>query len=152
MEEKKLVRIIHQVNQVLKASVFAIGILLVIIVYLAGDYFKVDSPYEKQISSSAVNMPEIINGVHAETGLIDDAALDVVIQNCTGCHSAKLIIQTKMHLAGWTSTIKWMQETQNLWDLGENEERILEYLATHYAPTKKGRRANLENIEWYELE
>lgn len=151
MEEKKLVRIIHQVNQVLKASVFAIGILLVLLIYLAGDYFKVGSSEEKQISSSA-SMPEIVNGVHLETGLIDDPALDVVIQNCTGCHSAKLIIQNKMNLAGWTSTIKWMQETQNLWSLGDNEERILEYLATHYAPTKKGRRANLENIEWYELE
>ena len=44
-----------------------------------------------------------------------------------------------------------MQETQNLWDLGSGEEIIVNYLATHYAPTEKGRRQNLADIEWYEL-
>ena len=45
-----------------------------------------------------------------------------------------------------------MQETQNLWDLGANEEAIVNYLATFYASTEKGRRQNLANIEWYNLE
>ena len=45
-----------------------------------------------------------------------------------------------------------MQETQNLWDLGKNEDIIVKYLATYYAPEKKGRRQNLTNIEWYVLE
>ena len=45
-----------------------------------------------------------------------------------------------------------MQETQKLWDLGENEDIILDYLAEHYAPEDIGRRKNLENIEWYELD
>ena len=44
-----------------------------------------------------------------------------------------------------------MQETQNLWDLGGNQEIIVKYLTTNY-PYKKGRRAILSNIEWYELE
>jgi hypothetical protein len=48
--------------------------------------------------------------------------------------------------------IDWMQETQGLEDLGEHEPLILDYLAKYYAPQKKGRRPNLENIEWYELE
>jgi hypothetical protein len=47
-----------------------------------------------------------------------------------------------------------MQRTQGLWDLGDDESIVLDYLATHYAPEERGRRANLEisAIEWYELE
>ncbi len=48
--------------------------------------------------------------------------------------------------------IHWMQETQNLWDLGDNEALIVAYLAKNYPPGKKGRRARLTNIEWYDLE
>ena len=51
----------------------------------------------------------------------------------------------------WLATIRWMQETQNLWDLGENETAIVNYLAKNYAPNKVGRRQNLTNIDWYEL-
>lgn len=48
--------------------------------------------------------------------------------------------------------IVWMQETQKLWDLGENEDKILDYLATYLGPEKKGRRAPLEVEEWYVIE
>jgi hypothetical protein len=48
--------------------------------------------------------------------------------------------------------IRWMQATQNLWDLGANEGIILDYLAKHYAPQNTGRRAPLTDITWYELE
>jgi hypothetical protein len=44
-----------------------------------------------------------------------------------------------------------MQETQNLWDLGASEEVIVNYLANNYPPTKKGRRGNLAEVEWYVL-
>lgn len=57
-----------------------------------------------------------------------------------------------MSKEGWITSIKWMQETQNLWDLGENEEIIVNYLAVQYTPIKKGRREGLTNIEWYALE
>ena len=76
----------------------------------------------------------------------------MVIANCTPCHSSKLVIQNRATRDGWESMIQWMQETQNLWDLGTNQEIILDYLARNYAPENKGRRANLENIEWYELD
>ena len=52
----------------------------------------------------------------------------------------------------WNATIRWMQETQNLWDLGDNQEIIVNYLVTNYPVEDKGRRASLTNIEWYELE
>lgn len=94
----------------------------------------------------------IENGIHVATGFVDGDGLAEVIQNCTNCHSAKLVTQNRMTKEGWIATIRWMQETQNLWDLGNNEEIIVNYLAANYAPDKKGRRDVLTNIEWYTLE
>jgi hypothetical protein len=91
------------------------------------------------------------DSVHVATGLVVDEGLNIVIANCTACHSAKLITQNRADKEGWRKMIRWMQETQNLWDLGENEEIILNYLSENYAPEKRGRRAPLEDIEWYEL-
>ena len=42
-------------------------------------------------------------------------------------------------------------KTQKLWDLGENEILILDYLEKNYAPKEQGRRAPLKDIDWYEL-
>ncbi|PRX56496.1 monoheme cytochrome C [Flagellimonas meridianipacifica] len=94
----------------------------------------------------------IENGIHVATGFVDGDGLTEVIQNCTNCHSAKLVTQNRMSKEGWVATIRWMQETQNLWDLGNNEEIIVNYLATNYAPDKKGRRDILTDIDWYTLE
>lgn len=151
MKERDLIQIMQLVNQVLKGSVIGIVLLLFAMLYMASDYF-LNPQSIGEINQEMEQIPDIQDGIHIETGLIDDAGLELVIQNCTGCHSSRLITQNKMSLEGWSSTIKWMQETQNLWDLGENEQPILSYLATNYAPQKKGRRVKLENIEWYELE
>ncbi|MEM8928562.1 MAG: monoheme cytochrome C [Bacteroidota bacterium] len=85
-------------------------------------------------------------------GFVDDVGMVEVTQNCTQCHSGKLVTQNRLNKEGWRATIKWMQETQNLWDLGKNEELIVAYLAKNYGPESKGRRQNLTNVEWYELE
>lgn len=95
---------------------------------------------------------EVVDGVHVATGLIADDHYQLVVSNCTSCHSSKLITQNRATEEGWIKMIRWMQETQNLWDLGENEALIVEYLAKNYAPTFSGRRAVLENVEWYELD
>ncbi|MGB5404012.1 monoheme cytochrome C [Robiginitalea sp.] len=95
---------------------------------------------------------KIENGIHLRTGFVEGEGLMTVVNNCTNCHSAKLVTQNRMDADGWRKTIKWMQETQNLWDLGKNEDIIVDYLAMYYAPGKKGRRQNLTNIEWYDLE
>ena len=76
----------------------------------------------------------------------------LVIANCTGCHSAKLVTQNRATREGWRNMIRWMQETQNLKDLGADEEKILDYLSANYAPTEQGRRQNLTVEEWYRLE
>ena len=95
---------------------------------------------------------KIENGIHVRTGLVEAKGLMEVVNNCTNCHSAKLVTQNRMNKERWIATIRWMQETQNLWDLGKNEEIIVDYLVTNYPPKTKGRREVLTNIEWYELQ
>lgn len=101
----------------------------------------------------ANNFDLVENGIHVKTGLKDDVNLGVVISSCTSCHSAKLISQNKATREGWKNMIVWMQATQGLNDLGDNEPLILDYLAKHYAPKEVGRRQNLnvEEIKWYVL-
>ena len=103
-------------------------------------------PINKQISENA-----IVDGVHLDTGLVEGEGLTEVVNNCTNCHSAKLITQNRMNRERWNATIRWMQETQNLWDLGENQKKIVDYLVNNYPVEEIGRRANLTNIDWYEL-
>lgn len=97
---------------------------------------------------------KIENGIHVMTGLKVAKGWEIVRGNCTACHSAKMITQTTATRDGWEQMIRWMQKTQGLWNLGDQEKLILDYLATNYAPKDEGRRANLdiEAIEWYVLE
>ena len=95
---------------------------------------------------------EIAPHIHEGTGLIQDEGLELVIGNCTPCHSAKLITQNRASREGWKSSIRWMQRTQKLWELGEKEALILDYLEKNYAPEETGRRKPLTDVEWYELE
>ena len=88
-----------------------------------------------------------------QTGLIYAPGFDQVRAQCTVCHSAKLVTQNRATKEGWAQMIEWMQETQGLRDLGADEDRILDYLATNYAPEEKGRRKNLniKEVKWYIL-
>ena len=95
---------------------------------------------------------KIEGGIHVATGLVYDERFEIVRASCTACHSAKLITQNRMSRENWKKTIVWMQETQKLWDLGPNEDKILDYLAEYYAPKDFGRRKNLDIEEWYMLE
>ncbi len=105
-----------------------------------------------EIAEVVVDDDEIENGVHLATGLIAQDGFELVQQNCGGCHSYKLVTQNKNTRDGWLETIRWMQETQKLWDLGSNESPLLDYLATNYGPEETGRRKQLIIKEWYELE
>ena len=96
---------------------------------------------------------EIHEGIDVETGFIAAAGYQQVIAHCTRCHSSKLVLQNRATREGWTEMIRWMQETQKLWDLGEAEQPIVDYLAEHYGPLPdKGRRTALVVEEWYEIE
>jgi hypothetical protein len=133
---------------------------IIIYVWIDPGLSSFKSDKQKNNAAEYVTIPEaedtdydkIENGVHVRTGFVDADGLMLVVNNCTNCHSAKLVTQNRMSKERWLATIRWMQETQNLWDLGKNEEAIVNYLATNYAPTKKGRRQALEDIEWYNLE
>ncbi|RRQ48550.1 monoheme cytochrome C [Maribacter algicola] len=105
-----------------------------------------------EVEPKVENPDLIVEGVHVRTGLVDAVGLQEVITNCTTCHSSKLIIQNRMGKEQWNATIRWMQETQGLWDLGENQKIIVDYLTTNYPTFKKGRRAALTDIEWYPLD
>jgi hypothetical protein len=107
-----------------------------------------------QIKSSKNEAPtEIAEGIHLPTGLIVAEGWELVKRNCTACHSGQLVAQNRATKEGWEKMIRWMQTTQGLWDLGEAEPVILDYLATHYAPEESGRRAaiDVDAIEWYIL-
>lgn len=97
---------------------------------------------------------KIENGIHLQTGLVYAEGFELVRATCTACHSAKLVTQNRATREGWQQMIRWMQETQGLWELGPSERPILSYLAKHYAPEEIGRRANIDiaAVEWYILE
>ncbi|MDG2195037.1 MAG: monoheme cytochrome C [Polaribacter sp.] len=116
--------------------------------------FSIFQKKQNTLLSNNIEIDEdrIENGIHVRTGLIDAKGLMTVVTNCTNCHSAKLVTQNRMSAERWNATIKWMQETQNLWELGSNQKVIVEYLVANYPQKEKGRREHLMNINWYELE
>lgn len=140
--------------------IFGLMTVLVIIIGMATLYFmdQDSGPQvtdEKSVDTEVQTSPadSLVAGkvIDEATGFIVDSGMTQTIQNCTPCHSAKMVIQNRMTRDGWLASIRWMQETQNLWPLGDNEPIILDYLAKNYAPTNKGRREPLTNIEWYKL-
>lgn len=106
---------------------------------------------QSQVSAPVMD-DRLENGIDVATGFVAEGDYKIVKTVCTACHSSKLVTQNRATREGWEEMIRWMQETQKLWDLGESEDKILDYLATHYAPEDKGRRTNLVVEEWYEIE
>ncbi|MCF2444279.1 hypothetical protein L0657_09955 [Dyadobacter sp. CY345] len=87
-----------------------------------------------------------------ETGLVVDENLYMVKAQCTGCHSTKLISANHFTRDGWKQKIRWMQANHNLWDLGETEKQVLDYLEKNYPPKQMvSRRAPLKDFKWYDL-
>ena len=91
-------------------------------------------------------------GIDPATGFVIADGIELMRAHCTGCHSSKLVTQYRASREVWLEKIRWMQRTQNLWDLGEAEPKILDYLAKHYAPADQyERRQPLKDVEWYKL-
>ena len=130
------------------AFVMVIGLVMAYVI----DPSIFDSKDDSWVAVPEEDPDLIVDGIHQRTGLIEAEGLMAVVSNCTSCHSAKLITQNRMNAERWNTTIAWMQETQNLWDLGDQQEVIVNYLVTNYPPKAKGRRMALTDIQWYELE
>lgn len=82
-------------------------------------------------SSAAVELPE-------------DPVKPLVIGHCSACHSLDLVTSQRGDEAFWLKTIRWMQETQNLWVIPQDQETaIVSYLARHLGEGDFSRRPNL---------
>lgn len=118
---------------------------------LATQVFKENRIVQNPESASVAMMDTVKKDT--ETGLITDKNLYMVKAQCTSCHSSKLILQNRFTRDGWKQKIRWMQANHNLWDLGETEKQVLDYLEKYYAPEATvARREPLKNVKWYKLE
>lgn len=158
-EQKEILdKLVKRTNILVYAALFIVVVAMFnIMAPDAAERLFGDQAETETSVASATKAPEIPddlieNGIHVATGLIVDDGFQQVKASCLACHSSKLITQNRADRDGWKKMIRWMQEYQNLWDLGPNEDVILDYLAKNYAPEDKGRRANLTDIEWYVLE
>ena len=62
-------------------------------------------------------------------GLPLGEGVDLVLENCTACHSIEIILESHMSREEWDKTITWMQKKQGLWVLGKDRKIILNYLS-----------------------
>ncbi len=80
--------------------------------------------------------------VDPASGLVIAEGWQTVRAHCGGCHSHKLVTAQRGNRETWLEMIRWMQETQNLWQFDPvTEKTILDYLATNYSPSPVRRRA-----------
>jgi len=154
---------INLLRDLQRLIVLTLGLWLAAFIYVIVDdadvkWYKAPPPIADSgrsiVKDKEDDFDKVVNGIHVQTGLVYDEGFDIVRASCTTCHSAKLVTQNRATEEGWRQMIRWMQETQGLWDLEEKEPIILKYLSTHYAPEEIGRRQNLDvaAIEWYMLD
>lgn len=80
--------------------------------------------------------------VDETTGLLIADGWQTVRVHCGGCHSHKLVTAQRADRQTWLDMIRWMQQTQNLWQFdAATEAVILDYLAENYPPKRNRRRA-----------
>lgn len=96
--------------------------------------------------------------IDPNTGLRMDADENwkLIKSNCSACHSERLLTQQQLDRANWAKAIKRMQTQENLWDLGEYETKILDYLSSFYGASSKPkrqrvRRAQLQPVDFTPL-
>lgn len=72
--------------------------------------------------------------IDSESGLKIDAEENwkLVKAHCSSCHSGRLLAQHSMSREDWQKNIRRMQSDENLWDLGDAEAAVLDYLSDIY--------------------
>ncbi len=89
-----------------------------------------------------------VETIDSQSGLLVDDGYQLVKQNCSTCHSLKIVVQSKASRQAWIDTISWMQK-QGMPSLSKPiEQKILNYLSKNYAPDNKGRRTPLIIKKW----
>ena len=73
--------------------------------------------------------------IDSDTGLVTESGWEDVRAHCGGCHAYSVVTNQRANRDAWLDMIRWMQRTQNLWQIpDETENRILDYLAENYGP------------------
>jgi len=135
--------------QKIKPAVLGIAAVFLILLNFTTSHSK--HPNNSLVPTHLSRSVAFKDSVDTKTGLIIAPGFSVVSTTCVRCHSPKLITEKRATREGWLATIRWMQQTQGLWDLGKDEPVILDYLAKNYAPKNEGRRPMLKTPEWYKL-
>lgn len=66
------------------------------------------------------------------------------MQHGVACHGPRQFLQQRASRDTWRARIRWTQRDHGMAALDEAvEDRIVDYLATHYAPERAGRRQAL---------
>lgn len=107
---------------------------------------RVGQPLTRTLLAVALAAPltALAQETDPESGFIIAEGWQSVKANCTVCHSAKLVTQNRGTRQHWQDLIRWMQETQGLWEFQPAQEAtILDYLAQHYGPEEDARRQPL---------
>jgi hypothetical protein len=87
---------------------------------------------------------EQTRGIDPTTGLVVTAGWELASAHCGACHSHRLVTAQRGDAEFWLRTIRWMQKTQNLWQIPDDQEQVLiSYLAENYNETDWGRRPAL---------
>ncbi|MFK7740295.1 MAG: hypothetical protein AB8H80_08220 [Planctomycetota bacterium] len=67
-----------------------------------------------------------------------------MMQNCVTCHGPSQFLQQRGDRETWLGLIRWMQQDHGMAKLtAVVEDRIVDYLASHYGPEDSGRRPPL---------
>jgi hypothetical protein len=57
----------------------------------------------------------------------------LVDQNCTACHSIRIVMQQHATEERWDHLLTWMVEEQGMWEMPEEERAtVLAYLTEHF--------------------
>ena len=89
-------------------------------------------------------------------GLAPVSGVELVVKNCTVCHSADIILENHMSRKAWDKTITWMQKEQGLWELNKEVRKIiLDYLSKTQGITNNkfsGRAIRKNSNQMYEFD
>lgn len=149
------IKIKEQIHKRIKWMIRLIGLNLVLLLV----WFYIPQKIEVKQEKPELSEPLLaVGSIDPESQLVVDNGYLLVKQQCKTCHDLALVTQNYFKREVWLEKIRWMQAEQNLWNLGENEKPILDYLAKYYNPEQKpglksnsGRRQNLE-VEWYRID